>query len=187
MGNTDYSVELGKKIAVVRISKNLSIRQLAEKINVTSSMLSQIEHGLANPSLNTLRMLAIALDVPLFSFFTEPVNVNKLITRANNRKKIIFPHSNWEYMLLSPDLSGAIEMVLMKLPPQSQSSQNLLSHVGEEVAYVLSGTVTLFLGDSVETLETGDSVKVPPDLAHKWENFSDSEATVIFSITPPTF
>lgn len=187
MHNTNDSVELGQKIAAARISKNLSLRQLAERINVTSSLLSQIERGLANPSLNTLRMIAISLDVPLFSLFTESTNIDNLITRANNRKRIIFPHSNWEYMLLSPDLNGAIEMILMNIPPQSQSSQNPLPHTGEEIAYVLSGTVTLFLGDAVETLEKGDSVKVPPGLHHKWENRSNSDATVIFAITPPTF
>lgn len=187
MENTDFSLELGKKIADARISKNLNIRQLAEKVNVTSSLLSQIERGLANPSLNTLRMIAIALDIPIFSFFAETVNINNLITRASNRKKIIFPHNNWEYTLLSPDLNGEIEMVLMKLPPHSQSSQQPLSHTGEEVAYILSGTVTLYLNDIDNILEIGDSVKIPAGAHHKWENHSDSDATVIFAVTPPTF
>lgn len=187
MQNSDESVELGQRIAAARTNKNLSLRQLAERINVTPSLLSQIERGLANPSLNTLRMIAVSLDIPLFSLFTEPANVNKLITRADNRKKIIFPHSNWEYTLLSPDLSGAIEMILMTIPPKSQSSEISLSHTGEEIAYVLSGTVILYLEDSVETLEKGDSVKIPSGLRHLWRNDSDSNAEVIFAVTPPNF
>lgn len=187
MQNTDDSVELGQRIAAARTSKNLSLRQLAERINVTPSLLSQIERGLANPSLNTLRMIAVSLDIPLFSLFTEPANVDKLITRANNRKKIIFPHSNWEYTLLSPDLSGAIEMVLMTIPPHAQSSEVPLSHTGEEIAYVLSGTVTLYLEDSMETLEKGDSVKIPPGLRHMWKNDNSSNVNVIFAVTPPDF
>jgi transcriptional regulator with XRE-family HTH domain len=184
---TDDSVELGQRIAAARNSKGFSLRRLAEKINVTPSLLSQIERGLANPSLNTLRMIAVSLDIPLFSLFTEPTNVNKLITRANNRKKIIFPHSNWEYTLLSPDLSGAIEMILMTIPPHSQSSEVSLSHTGEEVAYVLSGTVILYLEDSMETLEKGDSVKITSGLRHLWKNDSDSNVEVIFAVTPPNF
>lgn len=178
---------LVKKLSAARNSKGFSLRQLAEKINATPSLLSQIERGLANPSLNTLRMIAVSLDIPLFSLFTEPTNVNKLITRANNRKKIIFPHSNWEYTLLSPDLSGAIEMVLMTIPPQSQSSEISLSHTGEEVAYVLSGTVILYLEDSMETLEKGDSVKITSGLRHLWKNDSDANVEVIFAVTPPSF
>ncbi|EGO63349.1 helix-turn-helix domain-containing protein [Acetonema longum] len=187
MHNTDDSVELGQRIAAARAAKNLSLRQLAEKLNVTPSLLSQIERGLANPSLNTLRMIAVSLDVPLFSLFIEPAAVNNLITRADNRKKIIFPHSNWEYTLLSPDLNGAIEMVLMTVPPHSQTAQIPLSHIGEEIAYVMSGTLTLYLGDSVEELGEGDSVKIPPSLPHMWENRDETEATVIFAVTPPSF
>lgn len=187
MNDTAESIKLGKKIAAARTSQHLSLRQLAKMINVTPSLLSQIERGIANPSLNTLRMIAIALDVSLFSLFIEPANVENLITRANNRKKIIFPHNNWEYILLSPNLNSAIEMILMNIPPKSQSAQVPLPHQGEEIAYVLSGTVTLFLGDIIETLCQGDSVKIPPGLEHKWENRSDSVVTVIFAITPPTF
>lgn len=187
MQTNDDGIELGQRIAAARSNKGFSLRQLAENISVTPSLLSQIERGLANPSLNTLRMIAISLDIPLFSLFTEPAHVHKLITRANSRKKIIFPHSQWEYMLLSPDLTGAIEMVLMTIPPQSQSSENSLSHTGEEVAYVLSGTVTLYLEDSIETLEKGDSVKIPSGLRHMWKNDSDSNVEVIFAVTPPTF
>ncbi len=187
MHDTEDSVRLGKKIATARINKNLSLRQLAKMINVTPSLLSQIERGIANPSLNTLRMIAIALDVSLFSLFIEPADADNLITRANNHKKVIFPHNNLEYIMLSPNLNGAIEMILINIPPQSQSAQVPLPHQGEEIAYVMSGTVTLFLGDIIETLYEGDSVKIPPGLEHKWENRSDSVVTVIFAITPPTF
>ena len=180
--------ELGKKIAELRTNKNLNIKQLAEKVNVTSSLLSQIEHGLASPSLNTLRMIAAALDVPMFSFFMENINHRDLIVRADYRKKLTFPAAkNLEYLLLSPDLTGTIEMVLMKIPSQSQSCQEPLAHVGEEVAYVLSGSVVLHLENVVETLHTGDSVKIPPGTKHKWENQTDEVVTVIFAVTPPTF
>lgn len=182
------NLELGKAIAKFRINKNYNIKQLAEKTNVTSSMLSQIERGISNPSLNTLRVIADALEVPLLSFFTQSEKSKDLITRADARKKIVFPPpQNLEYMLLSPDLSGLIEMVLMKIPPVSQSAENPITHIGEEVAYVLEGSIVLHIGDDIETLNTGDSVKIPPGVQHKWENNTDKEVTIIFAVTPPTF
>ncbi|MDR3591037.1 MAG: helix-turn-helix domain-containing protein [Negativicutes bacterium] len=181
------SIELGKKIVNLRNQRGLSIRQLAEKTNVTSSLLSQIERGLANPSLNTLRMIASALEIPLFSFFIEAVDTKDLIVRADTRKQITFPSNNGEYSLLSPDLSGALEMMLMKLPPRTQSAEHPMAHAGEEVAYILQSEVVLYLADSVEVLHVGDSVKFPPGIKHKWENKGDTEAIIIFAITPPTF
>lgn len=182
------NLELGKRITEFRKINKLTIKQLAEKIQVTSSLLSQIERGLASPSLNTLRMISSALNVPLFNFFTMPINTEDLIVRADSRKKILFPApQNLEYSLLSPDLNGVIEMVLMKLSPQSLSSIKPMRHIGEEIAYVLSGSVTIYLGNTIDTLHTGDSVRIPANLEHKWENQTDSEVSILFAVTPPTF
>lgn len=180
--------ELGKAIANYRVKQNYNLKQLAEKTKISSSMLSQIERGLTNPSLNTLRTIADVLEVPLLSFFTESEKSKDLITRADSRKKIVFPPpQNMEYMLLSPDLNGSIEMVLMKIPAFSNSADDPVFHVGEEVAYVMQGSIVLHLGEDIELLNTGDSVKIPPGVHHKWENTTDQEVTIIFAVTPPTF
>ncbi len=179
---------LGRKIQEYRKIKNLSIRQLAKMVDVTPSLLSQIERGVANPSINTLKAISKALDIPLFSFFAGEENTKELIVRSNHRKKMIFPE-NYElsYELLSPDLKGTIEFALMKLNPVSCSSEGLMEHAGEEAAYVLEGTVTLLMNDESYTLFAGDSVRIPPSMKHKWENPYEKKAVVIFAVTPPSF
>jgi transcriptional regulator with XRE-family HTH domain len=179
--------KLGKLISTIRTNKNIKLRQLAEKINLSSSLVSQIEKGHINPSLNTLRAIASALDVPLFTFFLDEFTTNDLIVKAGTGKKIMLPDKELEYTLLTPDLNGAIEMALMKLKPHSLSFHNLFAHNGEEVAYVLEGKLILYLGDKPVLLDTGDSVRIPSGIQHKWENQTNEEAMVIFAVTPPTF
>lgn len=179
---------MGQKILEYRKSKGLNIKKLANLTGVTSSLLSQIERGLANPSLNTLKTISKALEVPLFCFFTTTVSTKELVVKANKRKKMILPErENILYELLSPDLSGFIELALMKLTPSTNSSEELLEHEGEEVAFVLEGKVKLFLDNSVIVLDNGDSVRIPRGMKHKWENLYDTDARVIFAITPPSF
>ena len=91
------------------------------------------------------------------------------------------------YDLLTPDLSGDIEMCLMEIPAQSVTSTVPKSHVGEEVAYVVSGKATIRLEEKSFDLSDGDSVRIPPGVKHLWENKHDEVATVIFAITPPSF
>ena len=149
----------------------MNIKDLAKLTGVTSSLLSQIERGLANPSLNTLNAIAKVLEVPLFSFFTTSANTKELVVKADRRKKMILPErENILYELLSPDLSGAIELALMKLTPSSDSSEELLEHQGEEVAFVMEGKVNLVLDNSKIELDTGDSVRIPMGMKHKWIN-----------------
>ena len=182
-------INIGQRILEYRKSKGLNIRDLAKLTGVTSSLLSQIERGLANPSLNTLTTISKVLEVPLFSFFTTLVSTKELVVKADKRKKMILPErKNILYELLSPDLSGFIELALMKLTPSSSnSSEELLEHQGEEVSFVLEGKVNLFLDNSVIVLDTGDSVRIPGGMKHKWENPYDTDARVIFAITPPSF
>ena len=187
MSTMNQNQELGERVAKVRASQKMTLRQLADKVNLSSSLLSQIEKGHINPSLATLRAIALALNTPLFSFFLEEITTDDLVVRAGTGKKIMFPEVSLQYTLLTPDLSGTIEMALMKLPPHSQSSNDLFAHTGEEVAYVSTGELVLHLGDKTVLLNTGDSVKIPPGTQHKWENQTDAEAIIIFAVTPPTF
>lgn len=53
-------------------------------------MLSHIEKGIATPSLQTLKLISGALNIPLFNFFLEDTNIKELVVRANQRKKELF-------------------------------------------------------------------------------------------------
>ncbi len=188
-GITDMNnINIGEKIMVFRKGAGLTSKRLAELSDITPSMLSQIEKGITNPSLQTLKLISLALNIPLFNFFLEDTNTEELVVRANQRKKITFPESgNVSYELLSPNLDGSLEFALMNLLPQTASSMELMAHKGEEIAFVMEGQVKLYLNDAVLLLNPGDSVKIPPYAKHKWENTSLHKVTVIFGVTPPSF
>ncbi|WP_330502362.1 cupin domain-containing protein [Peribacillus frigoritolerans] len=179
------NIDIGKKIEKYRKANDWSIRELAKLAEITPSMLSQIERGLANPSIQTLKVLAKALDVPTFSFFIEETPTSDLVVRSHDRKKMIVEDLSYE--LLSPDFSGTLATAIMKVPPNTSSSEKLLEHKGEEVAFVLEGKIKVCLDDEEYILETGDSVKIPAYMKHKWENNFNKNAAVLFSVTPPAF
>lgn len=181
-------LNISENISKYRKEKNLTIKSLAELAGVTPSLLSQIEKGTANPSLNTLKQISQALEIQLFNFFIQDVPSESLVVRHDNRKKMIFPESdNFTYELLTPSLNTTIEFMLMKIPPNSSSSEEMYGHKGEEVAYVIKGCVNLKLSNDILSLKTGDSVMIPPHSIHKWINTTSEECEVIFAVTPPSF
>lgn len=181
-------INIGEKILEYRKQKSFSIKELSEKSGVTSSMLSQIERGHANPSINSLKAVAKALEVPIFNFFVSPVDTNTLVVRSDQRKKMILPDNDaFVYELLSPNTNGSIGMMLMTLAPGTSSSTTLMDHPGEEEAYVKRGQVELYLRDHVIVLNEGDSVRILPNMGHRWHNPFQVETEVIFAVTPPLF
>ena len=182
------NLEIGAKIRKYRTEKGFSLKALSEKVNITPSMLSQIEHDQANPSINTLKSISSALNVPLYQFFTTNSTHEDIVVRKGSRKKILSSGNNsYEYELLTPDNTGAIEFVLQRFKPLSNSGDAVQSHEGEEVFYVLKGQLTLFLNKLEFVLNEGDSVRIPARTPHFWMNQTEEEVEVIFAITPPAF
>lgn len=187
MKNDILDLGLGKKIQTYRLNKKLTIKELSEKIGMTSSMLSQIERDLVNPSIATLRAISKALDIPLFMFFKEESS-EELVVRADSRKSIGLPESNdVRYELLTPDTKGSIEFCMMDIPSHTFTEEIGQSHQGEEVAFVLKGKVKIFVGSKEYILNEGDSIRIPALTEHRWINEEKEEAKVIFAITPPSF
>src|SRR5690606_36163729 len=62
---------LGDRLRYFRQQREFTLRVLAERADVSASLLSQIENGKANPSMVTLHNIASALDIPLASFFAS--------------------------------------------------------------------------------------------------------------------
>lgn len=191
MINIDTKV-LGKKIKNLRLEKGLSIKELADQIDVSSSLLSQVERGLANPSLNTLRSIANQLGVPMFSFLEDEEAVDTMVVRSEDRIRIIKGKTNSEevelgYDLLSPDLKGAIQMCEMSLGPHQYSSEKLNRHNAEEVAVCTRGSIELHLENKIVVLNNGDSVRMENGTPHRWKNPTDKKCTIIFAMTPPIF
>jgi transcriptional regulator with XRE-family HTH domain len=181
--NTFYS-----KIKQYRKEQNLTIKELAEQVQITASMLSQIERGLANPSINTMKVIAQALNIPLFKFFLDDDRTNDLVVTPATRKRISLPHAKGiDYELLTPDLNGVIEFCQFTLDPQKTSSDKPMNHSGEEVALILEGVAHLCFDHSTVTLQAGDSIRIPPETNHKWFNPTEQPLVLVFAITPPTF
>ncbi len=182
---------VGERIQYYRKNLGYSVKDLAQRANITSSMLSQIERGMANPSINTLRTIATALNVAVFQLFLEDdVQAEDLIVTPEKRIRIIPPHAGERgvtYELLVPDLKGNIEFTILTLEPGCKSNRQMVTHIGEEVNYVLEGTLTFYYKNDVYTLNAGDSVRVLPHTPHLWHNETDQVAKLIFASTPTSF
>ena len=181
-------LQLGQNIQKMRTEQGLSLRKLSSLAGITPSMLSQIENEQVNPSVNTLRAIALALNVPMFRLF-QSAPVESPVVHPQDRKMIGTKREpNVHYELLTPDLSGAIEFCLMTLQPGQSSYRDAMSHTGEEVAYMLSGKeMVLELDGTRYPMVPGDSVRIGSNLPHVWHNLTNREAQIIFAITPPMF
>ena len=176
---------LGEKIRYFRMQSGMTMKALAAAVGITSSMLSQIEHDKANPSLNTIRMIAKTLNVPMFRLFMTEEKKENPVVRKDARH--IIAKNDVDYELLTPDMDGIIEFSVLRLGKEKVTVESPMSHPGEEVAVVIRGSLELRLDDEVYILNEGDSVRIRPHQIHNWKNNGDGEAVLVFAVSPPEF
>ena len=87
--------------------------------------------------------------------------------------------------LLSPNLSGPLEMLLSTIEPGSDSEDYF--HDGAEAGYVLSGTLDLWVSGRHFRLHEGDSFSFKSTDVHRCANPGEVPVRVIWVITPPHY
>jgi transcriptional regulator with XRE-family HTH domain len=180
------SATIGEGIRRERFRRGLTLAQLAGQVNLTVSALSQIERGASDPSLNSLRRIAQAFDVPMFQFLVG-TSQREIVVRSDRRIKMTFPNRELQYELVSADTSGEFEVLSLALHPGGTTSANANSHVSEECALVIKGRVVAEVSGQEFELDQGDSIKIHRELPHKFTNREADGAELIIIISPPTF
>lgn len=177
---------LGRVIRTTRRGR-FSLDELAEKSGVSAGLISQIERGLGNPSVMTLTKLAYALDLSIGSFFNQS-RPDGAVVRRDARRKLLMPHADLIYELLTPTLQGRLGMVRTTVAPRFCNEEQPFHHDGEECVHLLHGTLELFVGDSHYLLQEGDAATYNSTLPHWWRNPSSTErAELIAAMCPPSF
>jgi transcriptional regulator with XRE-family HTH domain len=177
---------IGEGIRRERLRRGLTLAQLATRVNLTVSALSQIERGASDPSISSLRRIGQAFDVPMFQFLIG-TEQREIVVRRDRRTKITFVDRALEYELVSADTSGEFEVLSLSLAPGGSTGAVPNSHASEECAVVLRGDVVAEVSGQHYELGTGDSIKIHRELLHRFINRSETEAELLIIISPPTF
>lgn len=71
MSKNLFFKQIGERIRDIRKKKKLTQEELAWKVNKSVNFIGQIERGTKKPSVQTLKKIADALEVPIRSFFED--------------------------------------------------------------------------------------------------------------------
>jgi transcriptional regulator with XRE-family HTH domain len=181
--------EIGLEIRDLRRARQMTIKDLAIATSLSIGHLSEIERGLASPSVQALHDIAEALGMNISWFFhnAEGTEVERdIVVRASNRRTLNFS-SGITDELLSVNLRGQLELLLSRFAPGSTSGAKPYTHRGEEAGIVIQGSLELWVEDRKFLLNEGDSFSFESTRPHKYSNPGDTEAVVIWSITPPSY
>ena len=176
--------QLGGAIRRRRHAASLTLATVSERAGISVSMLSQVERGLLDPSLDTLRNIADALGTAPFRLLAEEGSVAGIVRRGE-RRVIEGDDGDLRSELLSPSGDGAFAITVWELQPGRSRTGDVRAHPGEEANLVLRGNAQLEIGDERIDLAEGDCVTFDPRRPHRITAVGKRPALCLSVICPP--
>ena len=179
------AIAIGDRLRRRRKDLGLTLRDVAERAGLSVGFISQIERGIAMPSLSSLVSVARVLDVPV-SDFLEPPNGTLPMTRHAERQHFMIGSGPVSYERLSANIPGAqLRSVLIHQPPNHRGEW--IAHAGEELFYILDGTLTVEIEGARTVLGSGDSLHFLSNRRHLYWNNSNRPVTILHVCTLDVF
>ncbi|AXH95754.1 helix-turn-helix domain-containing protein [Ornithinimicrobium avium] len=176
---------IGERLKELRTSHKLSLRDLGSATGLSATLLSQIERGVTNPSLKTLRLLADHFGQSISTLFENAPSIDVAqVTRPGERTSIA-ADGLVHYERVTHG-NGKLEVLHGRLQVGEASSEDPWSHEAVECAYVLSGQLTVEVDGEVHTLGPGEAVTLLSTSPHRYVNRGEDVAEYLLSVTPPT-
>lgn len=183
--------ELGKKIKDIRLSKSVSLKDLAKHTGLTRSFFSQVERGKTNPSIASLERIACALHIRLSHFFEEDFPKRFSLIRKKREKKFVMKGLKASCEVLASDiLDIAMVPLLFTLDVGGEiRKEQLQTYRKERFMFTQKGKIELVC--SIEDkkkfiMEEGDSMYCKCEVPCKrMSNIGNEQAVMLWVVRAP--
>ena len=179
-------MEIGSKLKRLRIKNNLTQEELADRCELFKGFISQVERDLASPSISTLSDLLQCLGTDLKDFFNDAADTDVVFTKGDVFVKENKEDLNIVNWIVPNSQKHDMEPIIITLLPGGTSYVDD-PHDGEEFGFVLSGSITLHLGNEKFRVKKQESFYYKANQSHYIRNNGKTNASVLWVSTPPNF
>jgi transcriptional regulator with XRE-family HTH domain len=186
---------VGDRLRAARERVGISQRELARRLGLSASLISQLENGVSQPSVGTLYGIVTELDVSLDEVIRgeeHPDRTGLHDRRGVLQSPLVHPGDRqaidlasgvrWEE--LTADTEGDVDFIhaTYEVGGASTSDEALIRHHGREYGYVIAGTLGVQIGFQSYELQPGDSIAFDSTLPHRLFNKGDVPVEAIWFV-----
>lgn len=176
---------IGENLKRLRTEKGLSLDAVARLSGVSKSMLGQIERGEVNPTISIVWRIANGLKVSFTSLVTSSQDESEVITRSEVEPLVEDSGKCRNYPVFPFDAERGFETYAVEIDPGGYLQADPHSAGTQEFITLLSGALSIRVGDEEHTLSSGDSIRFKADTRHSYHNAGDTMAAMSLVIAYP--
>lgn len=168
-------LDIGTRLKDLRVRRGLSQTELAKRVGVTPSTISQVESNLIYPSLPALVKMAEVLGIGLERFFGGVADPqSRIVYTGSDAVAVQLPRlpkaALGASQLIPEDEIDRADPYVLEIGPGKKIAGHFFNHKGEEIGYVLEGKVQLKMGQTAHTAGPGDVIRLTSETPSQWEN-----------------
>lgn len=179
-------MDIGNKIKELRVLKGLTQEELADRAELSKGFISQLERDLTSPSIATLVDILQVLGSDLKDFFQEEADERIVFHDTDYFEKIDEGLQNKIEWIIPNAQKNIMEPIRLTLEPGGSTYPDN-PHEGEEFGYVLSGSITIYLGKKTYKAKKGESFYFIPGSTHYMKANAKTGAVLLWVSSPPSF
>jgi transcriptional regulator with XRE-family HTH domain len=194
---TEHLDGIGDRLRTERTKAGISQRELARRLGLSASLISQLESGLSKPSVGTLYAIVTELDLSLDKLLRGDDNPRRSDADAeaagagaasplghpDDRKSIDLASGvRWEQLTSDTEQGVDFLHAIYEVGGASTPDESLMRHHGREYGYVVSGRMGIQLGFELFELHPGDSIAFDSTEPHRLFNMGDEPVHAIWFV-----
>jgi transcriptional regulator with XRE-family HTH domain len=185
---------IGDRLREERVKAGLSQRELARRLGVSASLISQLESGLSKPSVGTLYAIVTELNLSLDKVIrgedfpgqeAQPgtdADPSPLVRPEERQVIDLASGVRWEELTSGTEEDVDFLLATYEVGGSSTPDQSLMRHHGREYGYVITGSLGVQIGFQEFLLEPGDSIAFDSTSPHRLFNRGEIPVQAIWFV-----
>jgi transcriptional regulator with XRE-family HTH domain len=191
--------EVGERLRERRKEMGISVRELARRVAVSPSLISQVENGKTSPSVGTLYAIVSEMDLSLDEVFSGSLDPSRragngtrdalpspVVTEQERKEISLGSGVKWQRLTRSADPNVDFLHVIYAPGSASCAPDHLMRHVGKEYGFVISGRLEVTVGFDAYELGPGDSISFDSTEPHRLAAVGDEPVHAIWTVVGRT-
>ncbi len=181
----DFLGQIGARVRALRTEQALTVQQLADRSRISRRLLTQIEHGQANPSLVAVTRIARQLGTDFTALLPDShdARVSPIDVEPPDEHVLVWTTERGSSAHLLVATSGrSADMWLWRLLPGDSYFGSADQAGSQELFYVLEGALTLTADGHQLVVPAGSAGRLRSDRAYTYANHGATDARFLRTV-----
>ncbi len=179
-------MDFGDRLRRLRQSQGLSVRELARRVGVSGSYISQLEQNESKPSFSTLKKICEVTQTQTSILTEDDYPEDWVVVKKGTTRPLVVddPHWHVDYVAFTGGRDKKMQPCIVRLKPGDAGKSPVFTHDREDLIYLMQGVLVVRCRSKEYRLEQGDTAYFNFVRPESYKNPGPDDAVFFWVVSP---